>query len=108
MTDQERLENIKWFNATRPLTHQEGTWLIEKAEIKIQQDNIVNALVGEETLHQQGLLKPEIMRLQEENKRLREALQQISNSDIWFDNEDLTDYDGWLQCTKIADKALEG
>lgn len=71
MTDQERLENIKWFNATRPLTHQEGTWLIEQAEIKLQHDSIVEALVGEETLHQQGLLEPEVSRLTKENHALK-------------------------------------
>lgn len=95
MTDRERLNkikkqqipsNLKW-NKTTFITVSDYAWLIEQAEIKLQHESIVEALVGEETLHQEGLLEPEIMRLQNENKKLREELKECYKQNNAFSVE---------------------
>ena len=53
-------------------------------------------------------LKREMELMREENTRLREALQQIQNSDVWFIDSDINEEDAYLRCVEIADKALGG
>lgn len=58
-------------------------WLIERAEIGIQNEGIVQAIVGEEVLNQEGAYETEMMKLQEENARLREALEFYAKEKNW-------------------------
>lgn len=130
MTDKERLESVKNAYKHDKLIYSDLNWLIEQAE-KVQElekklhkakckignkDKHIKTLNGKVAGAYNHLNRVQNDRNAKHNvlekwrpqmKSMREALEQISNSDVWFENEDLTDYDGWLRCTKISDQALE-
>lgn len=67
-TIEERLEGLRWVNATRPLTREEAQWLIEQAE-RAQE------LMGKCEFTDVRSILNSMKECDEENKRMREALE---------------------------------
>jgi hypothetical protein len=82
-------------------------WLIEQAEILNSNNEVVKAIVGEETLWQEGKYESKMMKLQNENKKLKafhdyfsELYGQGLEVAYWHQNGDLEPFDEFFEGAK--------
>lgn len=102
-TNAERLEGLEWVNAARPLTREEAQCLIEQVKQVQGLESLLEGSDGmsvKEIRHQFVDLHRSSLNLEKENKRLREALEEVKEVAMWNGMNDFVYID-------ITTKALE-